>query len=173
MWSASKGLIRPWDEFDLPWRDQGGFAGGEHDVYFRDDRVWKRHVAEEALDFGTYFSYLTRIALHALIFPETPYRLEGFTESPDGVLMTLLSQPEVRYDPERWMEPAEVDWLMARRGFRKAGATCYISEDGILEVSDMHTENVVLYHTGTDERVLAVVDADINLIPPGWSSTHA
>jgi len=67
------------DRFLRNWTEQGKRGGAEHHVYYDpgSGRWFKRLY--RGVNSSTLGEYLVRMRLHAVLFPETAYRLEGFT----------------------------------------------------------------------------------------------
>lgn len=164
-WAEDNGLMLDAAEFERNWKAQGKLGESEHDLYIDGDTVLKRNVAGRGLAFATYLDYFQRNILFNRYFPDTAVSLRGFVEK-DGVLMPVIEQRMVDIDTTNRVTEAEVDALMAtirdsdgQPIFRKAGRDKYISRDGLIEISDMHDENVVRTKTGS----IVVIDNDINL----------
>jgi hypothetical protein len=118
--------------------------------------------------------------LHAVLFPESAYRLEGFTINPKNKeLAPVVSQPHIEVDTASTLvTKAETDDLMASMGF----APVSLFHQGILDdgyfaylhpitgvlVHDLHDENVVRI---PDTGELAVIDPYISLARRGtWAA---
>ncbi|MDX6765598.1 MAG: hypothetical protein SFU85_02285 [Candidatus Methylacidiphilales bacterium] len=180
IWAESQGFIWDHDDFTARWSAQEQLGGAEHHVYFDEttNRWFKRlyHGVNDSL-LG---EYLVRMRLHNLLFPETAYRLEGFSIHPKSKdLAPVLSQPHVRIDMEKPpVTKEEINDLMAAIGFApvqlKYGDTIddgyfayYEPHTGVLS-HDLHDENVVrMEETGE----LAVIDPYISLARRGsWAA---
>lgn len=124
--------------------------------------------------------YLVRMRLHAVLFPETAYRLEGFTINPKSKdLAPVVSQPHVEVDTTRpLVTKPETDDLMATMGFapvqlihdgiRDDGYFAYVHPITGLLSHDLHDENVVRIPETDD---LAVIDPYISLVRLGtWAA---
>jgi hypothetical protein len=147
------------------WEAQGRRGGAEHHVHHDQDlgRWFKR--LHRNLHFTTLGDYFDRLRLHETIFPETAYRLEGFTINPKNKeLAPVVSQPHVEVDIS--MAPVskgETDALMAGLGFAPVqlrhegiqddGYFAYVHPVSGVLVFDLHDENVVRL-CGTDELVV-------------------
>ena len=178
-WAEGCGRIFDEASFLSRWRNQGGIGGAEHQVFYDEDtgRWFKRLYA--SLNGSTLGDYIDRMILHAALFPETAYRLEGFTvNSKSKVIAPLISQPHVSVDiDEAPVSKDETSDLMAEIGFypiqlRFEGILddgyfgYYHREVGIL-VHDLHDENVVRMST-TGE--LAIIDPFISVAREGtWA----
>jgi hypothetical protein len=187
---AGRRALRKWVEdtgreideagFFQRWQSQGKRGGAEHQVYHDEEcgRWFKRLY--HGVNQSTLGDYLVRMRLHAVLFPETAYRLEGFTINPKSKdLAPVVSQPHVQVDTSR--PPAsklETDELMACIGF----APVELLHDGIPDIGycayldpvtgilahDLHDENVVRL---PDDLGLAVIDPYISLARRGtWAA---
>jgi hypothetical protein len=118
--------------------------------------------------------------LHAVLFPETAYRLEGFTiNSRNKELAPVVSQPHVEVDTSRPpVTKPETDDLMAAMGFapvqlmhngvRDDGYFAYLHPVTGVLVHDLHDENVVRIPETDD---LAIIDPCIALARIGtWAA---
>ena len=118
--------------------------------------------------------------LHAVLFPETAYRLEGFTINPKNEeIAPVVSQPHVEVDTSRpLVTHSETEDLMVAMGF----APVQLIHDGVLDdgyyaylhpvtgmlAHDLHDENVVRLPEAED---LAVIDPHISLVRHGtWAA---
>lgn len=91
--------------------------------------------------YATLQRALEAIALHNYLFPETVMRIVGFTRDADGLFRTILTQPYIAC--ERLATPAEIDALVAAKGFHSNGDTSgvnFLSDR--LQLEDMHPANV-------------------------------
>jgi len=118
--------------------------------------------------------------LHAVLFPESAYRLEGFTINPKSKdLAPVVSQPHIEVDTTRpLVAKAETDDLMASMGF----APIQLLHEGLLDngyFAYLHPISGVLAHDLHDENVvripetgeLAVIDPYISLARRGtWAA---
>ena len=102
-WVADAGLILDEAEFLQRWQEQGKPGGAEHQVFHdkKSNRWFKRLY--HGVNSSTLGDYLARMRLHAALFPETAYRLEGFTDQPQeqGNRPGRFPTP-----PSRWTPPA-------------------------------------------------------------------
>lgn len=178
-WAESCGRIFDESQFLSRWRSQGEIGGAEHQVYYEEDsgRWLKRLYA--SLNGSTLGDYLDRMILHAALFPETAYRLEGFTvNAKSKAIAPLISQPHVSVAiGESPVSKDETSALMTEIGFdpiqlRFEGLLddgyfgYYHRKVGIL-VHDLHDENVVRM-SSTGE--LAIIDPFISVARKGtWA----
>ncbi len=118
--------------------------------------------------------------MHESLFPETAYRLEGFTiNAKSKALAPVVSQPHVSVDTSRpTVSKPETDSLLAAMGFapvqlfhngiRDDGYFAYLHPLSGILAHDLHDENVVRV-AGTDE--IAVIDPHISLARRGtWAA---
>lgn len=140
-------------EFEERWREQGCVAGQENDVCLKGRRVIKRNNLVFHLSYADFFD---RLALHHLLFPGAPPRLEGFVEH-EGMLKPVFSQPAVR--ARRGASRQEVARLLARLGFTRVSHDDYSHPEGIL-VEDLHDENVFIDEDGQ----IVIIDPVIYLV---------
>ena len=187
---AGRKALRKWAEdcdhvfdgehFFRLWTAQGKRGGAEHQVYYDPDTGrWIKRLYH-SVNSSTLGDYLLRMRLHAVLFPETAYRLEGFTINPKNKdLAPVLSQPHVEVDTTRpLVTKPETDDLMAAMGF----APVRLIHDGVLDdgyfaylhpvtgvlAHDLHDENVVRLPESDD---LAVIDPYISLARRGtWAA---
>jgi hypothetical protein len=179
-WAEGSGHLIDEERFLRLWKAQGNRGGAEHQVYHdQDSGRWFKRLYH-GVNSSTLGDYLTRMRLHAVLFPETAYRLEGFTINPKSKeLAPVVSQPHVEVDTTHpLVAKSETDDLMATMGF----APVQLIHDGILDdgyfaylhpvtgvlAHDLHDENVVrLPETGD----LAVIDPYISLARRGtWAA---
>ena len=179
-WAEAGGHLLDDAAFEAAWAGQGRLGGAEHHVYFDEasNRWWKRlYCGVHGATLGDYFQ---RMRLHAVLFPETAYRLEGFALRPRSrELRPVVSQPHVAIDAHRPpVSREEVAALMAPLGF----APVRLRHDGLPDdghhafhdsvagvlAYDLHSENVVRMR-GTGE--LAVIDPYVSPIRQGtWAA---
>lgn len=179
-WAEDCGNVVDEVAFLKNWTAQGRLGGAEHQVFHNQEsgRWFKRLY--DGVNQSTLGDYLVRMRLHAVLFPESHYRLEGFTINPKSKeLAPVVSQPHIDVDTSRpLVSRTETDDLMAGMGF----APVQLKHDGILDddyfaylhpvtgvlAHDLHDENVVRL-TGGDE--LAVIDPYISLVRRGtWAA---
>jgi hypothetical protein len=161
------------------WENQGKPGGAEHQVYH--DQIQGRWFKRlyHGVNHATLGDYLARMRLHAVLFPETAYRLEGFTINPKSKeLAPVVSQAHIEVATERpLVSKSETDDLMATMGFapvqlmhdgvRDDGYYAYLHPVTGVLVHDLHDENVVRLR-GSGE--LAVIDPYISLARRGtWA----
>lgn len=179
-WAEDHGHVFDEDRFFQLWTAQGKRGGAEHQVYHdQETGRWIKRLYH-GVNSSTLGDYLARMRLHAVLFPETAYRLEGFTINPKNKeLAPVVSQPHVEVDTTRLLvTKSETDDLMAGMDF----APVQFIHDGVLDdgyfaylhpitgvlVHDLHDENVVRLPESDD---LAVIDPYISLARRGtWAA---
>lgn len=179
-WAMDAALLLDETAFLRCWEAQGKPGGAEHQVYHDKTRNrWFKRLYH-GVHASTLGDYLARMRLHAALFPESAYRLEGFTLNPKSrELAPVVSQAHIEVDTTRPpVSKEETDDLMASMGF----AAIQLLHDGVLDdgyfaylhpvtgvlAHDLHDENVVrLPETGE----LAVIDPCISLARRGtWAA---
>ena len=187
---AGRTHLRRWVESDGPvfdeavfltaWAAQGRRGGAEHHVYHDQEKGrWFKRLYH-GVNQSTLGDYFERMRLHAVLFPETAYRLEGFTINPKSkVLAPVVSQPHVEIDTGRPpVSKVETDALMAAIGFASVqlyhnevlddGYFAYVHPQTGVLAYDLHDENVVRVPGLAD---LAVIDPYISLVRRGsWAA---
>ena len=179
-WAADQGILTDESAFFEAWKAQGSLHGAEHQVFYdpRKGRWFKRLYRR--LHYTTLGDYFARLRFHSAIFPETAYRLEGFTlNSKSKEIAPLVSQPHVEVNEN--LPPVskeETDSLMALMGFasvqllhegvRDDGYYAYLHPlTGVL-VFDLHDENVIRLQ---ETAHLVVIDPFICLARKGsWAA---
>lgn len=179
-WAVDHGKVIDEVLFCHRWERQGRCGGAEHHVYYESDsgRWFKRLYY--GVNSSTLGDYLARMRLHAVLFPETAYRLEGFTINPKNKdLAPVVSQPHVEVDTTRpLVTKAETDDLMAAMGFapvqlvhdgiRDDGYFAYLHPVTGVLTHDLHDQNVVRI---PESGALAVIDPYISLARLGtWAA---
>jgi hypothetical protein len=179
-WTENHGYVIPEERFAQLWIAQGKRGGAEHQVYHdQESGRWIKRLYH-CVNFSTLGDYLARMRLHAVLFPETAYRLEGFTINPKSKeLAPVVSQPHVEVDTTRpLVSKPETDDLMAAMGFAPVrlihngllddGYFAYLHPITGILAHDLHDENVVRLPE-SDE--LAVIDPYISLARRGtWAA---
>lgn len=179
-WSSVEGLIIDEADFLRHWKQQGRLGGAEHQVYHdkHTNRWFKRLY--HGVNSSTLGDYLVRMRLHAVLFPESAYRLEGFTTNPKNKeLAPVVSQAHIDVDTSRPpVSKQETDDLMAAIGFAPVqllhngvcddGYFAYLHPVTGTLAHDLHDENVVRI---PDTGELAVIDPYISLARRGtWAA---
>jgi hypothetical protein len=179
-WAEEHSHVFDEDQFRHQWEAQGKRGGAEHQVYHDQEAGrWIKRLYH-GVNSSILGDYLVRMRLHAVLFPETAYRLEGFTiNTRNKELAPVVSQPHVEVDTSRpLVAKSETNDLLAAMGF----APVRVFHDGMLDdgyfaylhpvtgvlTHDLHDENVVRL-PGTDD--LAVIDPYISLTRRGtWAA---
>jgi hypothetical protein len=179
-WAQEQDLVLEETRFFQRWEIQGKRGGVEHQVYYDAEtgRWFKRLY--HGVNSSTLGDYLGRMRLHAVLFPETGYRLEGFTiNAKNKELAPVVSQPHVEIDTSRpLVTKLETDDLMASMGFasvqlmhegiRDDGYYAYLHPVTGVLAHDLHDENVVRI---PETDALAVIDPYISLARIGtWAA---
>lgn len=179
-WAEEYGHVIDEDHFFRLWEAQGKRGGAEHQVYHdQESGRWIKRLYH-GVNSSTLGDYLVRMRLHTALFPETAYRLEGFTINPrNKELVPVVSQPHVEVDISRpLVTKSETDDLLAAMGF----ASVQMIHDGVLDdgyFAYLHPVTGVLAHDLHDENVvrlpetdgLAVIDPYISLARRGtWAA---
>lgn len=151
-WAEEHGHVFDEDRFLRHWIDQGKRGGAEHQVYYdpKTGRWFKRLY--HGVNSSILGDYLVRMRLHAVLFPETAYRLEGFTINPKSKdLAPVVSQPHVEVDTSRpLVTKSETDDLMATMGF----APVQLIHDGKLQRA-MHANGPAMLFGAAREIIRA------------------
>jgi hypothetical protein len=167
-WAEDHGPVIDETEFLDTWNTQGRRGGAEHHVYHdQEKRRWFKRLYH-GVNHSTLGDYFDRLRLHAVLFPESAYRLEGFTiNSKNKELAPIVSQPHVEVDISRpTVSKSETDALMAAMGF----AAVQLYHDGLLDdgyFAYLHPVTGVLVHDMHDENVVRIPDSDdLGVIDP-------
>lgn len=160
-WAQEQDLVFDETRFFQRWEIQGKRGGVEHQVYYDAEtgRWFKRLY--HGVNSSTLGDYLGRMRLHAVLFPETGYRLEGFTiNAKNKELAPVVSQPHVEIDTSRpLVTKLETDDLMASMGF----ASVQLMHEGIRDdgyYACLHPVTGVLTHDLHDENVVRIPETD-------------
>ena len=130
-------------------------SGAENDVYLSADGNFVYKV-NNLMTSRNVLRLFDRLMLHNVVFPQTAYKLSGFTGFGNGSAYPVLRQDFVVYDREA--TPVEIDTYMSALGFDKVGEVTYTN--GAIEVSDLHPRNVLRDIDGD----IFVVDAEFRKI---------
>lgn len=179
-WATDTDQVIDEANFLRRWNEQGKPGGVEHQVFHdkASNRWFKRLY--HGVNSSTLGDYLVRMRLHAVLFPESAYRLEGFTINPKSKeLAPVVSQPHIEVDTTRpLVAKSETDDLMASMGFASIrllhdglpddGYFAYLHPVSGVLAHDLHDENVVRI---PDTGELAVIDPYISLARRGtWAA---
>ena len=148
-YAKSTGIWIPMDKiFDL---GTPGPSGNENDTYVAKDTIYK---VNNLLNSGGICRLLDKIQLHNLIFPNTAYKLHGFTGYDGRSIMPVLEQERICE-----AEPATqilIDTYMSAIGFSKEGEEGRYTNESYI-VWDVVPRNVLVDSDGD----MYVVDAEI------------
>ena len=143
------GIWIPMDDvFDL---GSPGPSGNENDTYVSESTIYK---VNNLLNSGGICKLLDKILLHNLIFPNTAYRLHGFTGYDGRTIMPVLEQERICE-----AKPATqimIDTYMSALGFEKNGESGRFSNNDFV-VWDVVPRNVLVDKDGD----MYVIDAEI------------
>ena len=161
-WAQENGAMVDSDQFEKQWKEGGEVGGEEHQVIVGTDglTVTKRNFVDDSfgdamvlpfhLDYDEFFD---RVELHNQIFPETGPRLLGFTETSQGLIAPVLTQPFIIV--RRGATRAETHAEMRLGGFRRTSRDNYRCGDILVE--DLHDENVVIDNFGKIQFIDPVI----------------
>jgi hypothetical protein len=148
-YARTTGLWIPMDsifELGIP-----GPSGNENDTYVAEDTIYK---VNNLLNSGGICKLFDKILLHNLIFPNTAYRIHGFTGYDGRTIMPVLEQERICE-----AQPATqvmIDTYMAAIGFIKDKTDGRFT-NGDYVVWDLVPRNVLIDADGD----MYVVDAEI------------
>ena len=148
-YAKEHGIWMPTDNvFDL---GTPGPSGNENDTYVAKDTIYK---VNNLLNSGGICKLLDKILLHNLIFPNTAYKLHGFTGYDGRTIMPVLEQERICES-----QPATqimIDTYMAALGFERDGETGRFKGESY-RVWDVVPRNVLVDKDGD----MYVIDAEI------------
>lgn len=143
------GIWIPMDDvFDL---GTPGPSGNENDTYVSESTIYK---VNNLLNSGGICKLFDKILLHNLIFPNTAYRLHGFTGYDGRTVMPVLEQERICE-----AKPATqimIDTYMSALGFEKNEESGRFSNNDFM-VWDVVPRNVLVDKDGD----MYVIDAEI------------
>ena len=128
-----------------------GPSGNENDTYVAKDTIYK---VNNLLNSGGICKLLDKILLHNLIFPNTAYKIHGFTGYDGRTIMPVLEQERICES-----KPATqimIDTYMAALGFERDGETGRFKNESY-RVWDVAPRNVLVDKDGD----MYVIDAEI------------
>ena len=128
-----------------------GPSGNENDTYVAKDTIYK---VNNLLNSGGICKLLDKILLHNLIFPNTAYKIHGFTGYDGRTIMPVLEQDRICES-----KPATqimIDTYMAALGFERDGETGRFKNESY-RVWDVAPRNVLVDKDGD----MYVIDAEI------------
>ena len=148
-YAKEHGIWIPMDNvFDL---GTPGPSGNENDTYVAKDTIYK---VNNLLNSGGICKLLDKILLHNLIFPNTAYKIHGFTGYDGRTIMPVLEQERICES-----QPATqimIDTYMAALGFERDGETGRFKSESY-RVWDVVPRNVLVDKDGD----MYVIDAEI------------
>ena len=148
-YAKEHGIWIPMDNvFDL---GTPGPSGNENDTYVAKDTIYK---VNNLLNSGGICKLLDKILLHNLIFPNTAYKIHGFTGYDGRTIMPVLEQERICES-----KPATqimIDTYMAALGFERDGETGRFKNESF-RVWDVAPRNVLVDKDGD----MYVIDAEI------------
>lgn len=158
---AAAGPFNPVTDFESAWKAGGEVSGSENQIVARDGRVFKRAYSatqKEVLpQHKTIEAFQQYVADHNAVFPETEIKIEGVSETPQGPA-PVTSQVEVKGVPAK---AAEIEAMMAEKGFEKRGRL-FVNDEAGIRIGDLTPENVIK----TEDGQLRVIDAAIKRFEP-------
>ena len=131
-----------------------GPSGNENDTYVSEDMVYK---VNNLLNCGSIFRLLEKVAYHNVLFPNTYYRIYGFTGFDGRSVMPILLQDLVK--DATLATQIMIDTYMSALGFTKQNEVGRYS-NGSYVVWDIVPRNVLIDADGD----IYVVDAEIKKI---------
>ena len=151
-YAKSVGMWIPMDKvFDL---GTPGPSGNENDTYVSEDMVYK---VNNLLNCGSIFRLLEKVAYHNVLFPNTYYRIYGFTGFDGRSVMPILLQDLVK--DATLATQIMIDTYMSALGFTKQNEVGRYS-NGSYVVWDIVPRNVLIDADGD----IYVVDAEIKKV---------
>ena len=148
-YAKEHGIWIPMDNvFDL---GTPGPSGNENDTYVAKDTIYK---VNNLLNSGGICKLLDKVLLHNLIFPNTAYKIHGFTGYDGRTIMPVLEQERICES-----KPATqimIDTYMAALGFERDGETGRFKNESY-RVWDVVPRNVLVDKDGD----MYVIDAEI------------
>jgi len=128
-----------------------GPSGNENDTYVAKDTIYK---VNNLLNSGSICKLLNKIMLHNLLFPNTAYRIHGFTGYDGRTVMPVLEQERIcEAHPATQIA---IDKYMSALGFVKENAEGHFTNN-YFAVWDLVPRNVL---TDADGDIY-IIDAEI------------
>lgn len=140
------------DVFDL---GIPGPSGSENDTYV-DKKDYIVYKLNNLIHTGSFYKLFHRLSIHNALFPQTEYKLFGFTGYKGRTIYPILTQPYI--DNAIPALPEEIDSYMKTLGFEKISDWTY--QYGNIILSDLKPKNVLKVKSGD----LYVIDAEIKEI---------
>ena len=129
-----------------------GPSGSENDTYV-DKKGGVVYKTNNLIHTGSYYKLFHRLSIHNALFPQTAYKLIGFTGYKGRTIYPLLAQPYIENATPAL--PEEIENYMIGLGFKKIDDWTYQYQNLIL--SDLKPKNVLKDELG----LLYVIDVEI------------
>jgi len=168
-------------------RENGGFiedikeklgdkidGGTEQDVYLSKDDDTKVIKVNGLSNHSTWGEFWDRINLQNELFPNTGYKLIGFTKQ-GGRLSAVSEQPYVDGNP---VPRQELVQDLAKRGFYQVhpdgtvGQNIFYNEELGVRISDVHEENVIKDADGNIRYIDPVIDRESPFVDEESRQVH-
>ena len=149
-WAKEKGY---WiDESEIPSEDAAHYVGSESLVMLQPDEGSVRKYKLPRFGFNTVAGLVRSLTYHNTLFPETAYKLVGFSKNPDGRLIAVIDQPFIINEAKSSWDnplPEEYDILskhLSGLGFNITDITEAERDERGVSVGDMQIpENVHIF----------------------------
>lgn len=134
--------------------------GAEQKVYLKDNS----HVIKlnDAIYYNSWEDYIHNLLLHNYFFPDTAYRLLGFTKQSD-ILYAVVKQSFVTITEHTNLNQVKI--FLTSNGFRNTRNHDYFNEELGIILEDLHDENVL-----TRDSVLYFIDTVFYLTDEFWNN---
>ncbi|MEY5020295.1 MAG: hypothetical protein RLZ22_1383, partial [Verrucomicrobiota bacterium] len=152
------------ENFQDHWKQSGCLGGAEQKVFPTGNGEYTK--ANNGSYHGHWLQYIERLKLHAILFPDTAYKIVGLVDE-DGQLSIVVSQPEAyaalnnegRYlgAPRSSVE----EYMKSLGAFRFRNDDYYLPAEDLF-IEDLHEENVLI---GSDGETLRFIDPVIYFRP--------
>ncbi|MDP1727270.1 MAG: hypothetical protein Q8M15_10845 [Bacteroidota bacterium] len=134
-----------WVEIDL---NQYVSEGAEQKVYLKDsESVFKLN---DAIYYSCWRDYFINLLLHNFFFPDTAYKLIGFTKA-EGSIFAVVEQAFVTLTETTDLD--QVERFLSQNGFQKTKNNDYYNPILGIIIEDLHDENVL-----TKNNILYFID---------------
>jgi hypothetical protein len=132
--------------------------GAEQKVYLKNSN----HVLKlnDAIYYNSWRDYFYNLLLHNYFFPDTAYKLLGFTKD-NNLLYAVVQQPYVSITTETNLE--QVKEFLTQNGFENIRNNDYFNPELGIILEDMHDENVL-----TRNDVLYFIDTVFYITAEFW-----
>ncbi|OYU96630.1 MAG: hypothetical protein CFE21_08815 [Bacteroidetes bacterium B1(2017)] len=122
--------------------------GAEQKVYLKNsESVFKLN---DAIYYGCWRDYLINLLLHNFFFPDTAYKLLGFTKV-EGAVFAVVEQHYVTFTTPTELE--DVKRFLSQNGFQNTKNNDYYNPDLGIIIEDLHDENVL-----TKNKIVYFID---------------